>query len=183
MLLVVNRLNGKVDIPRITSFLNIAPNTVEAIIRGPAKALFIEDSSGNTEQSGLWLNLWRFLLNEDRAGPFFLSKDTRDAPFIQFLSRFGPSQSCSRKDLIDVLVLFGRGHGPQDPSHREKHGYGSSFAAACDSDALVPIMYGPAGALFEEGFRGDIRWSGLGYHVWDLLMYEAQLKSERSCVT
>jgi len=108
VLTVLVAWGGWIKLPQIASFLDVVPSLVEAVLFGPAKALFKLDNS----QDVMFYNPFfqGFLLSANRAGEFYISRDKVDTQFTRILScqPSSPSQSYSRNMLMDVLrVLVG----------------------------------------------------------------------------
>jgi len=106
VLTAVMALGSWVKVPQIVSALDVAPSLVDAVIFGPAKALFTLDSNNNVGFSTP--SFKEFLLDADRAGEYFIPSDKSDALFTHILSRqppSDPSQSYSRDVLMGVLTV------------------------------------------------------------------------------
>ena len=105
VLTVVMELGYWVNVQRIASFLDLALPLVEAVIFGPTKALFKLDNAGNINFAVP--SFKEFLLDDKRAGEYWISKDRPDALFIEILSRRPPpSFPYSRDTLMDVLMVL-----------------------------------------------------------------------------
>ena len=102
----VMALEHSVGVPHLASLLDIAPNVVEGVIRGPTKVLFELDSDQNIAFSTPTFKA--FLLDASRASNFFVSSDKPDSLFIEVLSRNPPSdpvQAYTQDVLMGVLSV------------------------------------------------------------------------------
>ena len=153
VLLVVVAMGDQVTVSQIVSALDVAPGFVEAVIFGPAKALFQLNSLGDVEFSTP--SFKAFLLDGNRAGEYFIPNTQLDILFTRILSRQPPSDplySYSRDTLMSVLtvlVVFSWCLSV------------SQIASSLDVDPAVveAIVCGPSHALFHLSSESDVTLS------------------------
>ena len=144
VLTAVMALGSWVKVPQIVSALDVAPSLVDAVIFGPAKALFTLDSDNNVGFSTP--SFKEFLLDADRAGEYFIPSDKSDALFICILSHQPPSDPL-RSYSREALMVW----GSDLPVHR------IAFSLDVDPAVIKAIIFGPAQLLFYLYSSGEVR--------------------------
>ena len=96
---------SQLTIPKIASVLNIQPQAVYNMVRGPRRSLFVHYHGGRVDFP-LLLALPDFLEDENRSGYFFISRSKLDDLFIQILSRTPFNSHHLPTSLLDVFLAI-----------------------------------------------------------------------------
>jgi len=153
VLSVVVAREGWIKVAEIASFLNVAPSSVEAVVFRLPETLFKVDNEGDTFFTFPFLK--DFLLDDDRAGAFFIPKAALDTHFTRILS----SQPLSdhllfyfREVLMGVLSVVVAREGWIKVAEI------ASFLNVAPS-SVEAVVFGPANTLFTVNGNKNVNFT------------------------